>query len=147
MIFFNKKIVELGNGPVIVYTLFEFKKFGGILFHNFKTIEQDRYHDHAFSAIAFLLWGGYEEEQLIPYTDLEGRPAAIIKYNIVNQWLKPRWIPRKYMHRILKAQPNTWTVLFFGPWKATWREYFPILYTTKVYSWGRKVIKEYHGLV
>ena len=62
MIILKKKRVELGKGYIIQYTIFENKKFGGIWIYNWKTIEQNRFHTHAFSAYAFLLKGSYIEE-------------------------------------------------------------------------------------
>jgi len=130
MLLFSTKHVELGEGPVHVYTLFEIKWLGGILLHKFETEEQDRFHDHAFNAVAFTLSGSYEEEILTP--------KGIVK-RTVRHLFQPRWIPRDYCHRILKAQPNTWTILFFGPWRSYWHEYFHKTNTWFTYTWGRKV--------
>ncbi len=55
MIIFKKKRIELGEGHILQYTIFEHKKFGGIWIYNWKTIIQNRFHTHAFNAIAFLL--------------------------------------------------------------------------------------------
>ena len=62
MIWFKKKRIELGEGHIIQYTLFESKFFGGIWVYNWKTILQNRFHTHAFSSYAFLLNGAYTEE-------------------------------------------------------------------------------------
>jgi hypothetical protein len=140
---FNKKEVCLGKGPVHVYTIFEIKWLGGILFHKFETIEQNRYHNHAFHAVSFLLSGSYEEEVLSnpQYDSLNSKVIRTKIKRTVNQWLRPRWIPRDYCHRILKAEPNTWTLLFFGPWVKYWDEFF--LDNTRVtYTWGRKIINK-----
>lgn len=130
---FTKKRIELGEGHIVQYTLFEWKRFGGIWLYNWKTIKQNRFHTHAFPSYAFLLRGSYEEEVI--------KNGSIIR-KVVNQWMRPRKLPRNYCHRILKAEPNTWTVVFFGKWQDSWWEYFPDTSTWVKYGWHRKVIKK-----
>ena len=136
MIILKKKRVELGKGYIIQYTIFENKKFGGIWIYNWKTIEQNRFHTHAFSAYAFLLKGSYIEEVI--------KDGKIIKKE-VNQWMKPRYLPRNYCHRILEAKPKTWTIVFFSKWINHWWEYFNDSKTWVKYGWGRKIIKKING--
>ncbi len=136
MIIFKKKRVELGEGYIIQYTLFESKYFGGIWLYNWKTILQNRFHTHAFSSYAFLLRGSYTEEVII-----NGK----IETRVVNQWLKPRYLPQNYCHKILKAEPKTWTIVFFGKWMPYWWEYFQDTKTWVKYAWGRKVIEKKSG--
>lgn len=136
MIYFKKKRIELGEGHIIQYTLFENKKFGGIWIYNWKTIKQNRFHTHAFSAYAFLLKGSYTEEVI-------KNGKIIVKE--VNQWLKPRFLPKNYTHRILKAKPKTWTIVFFGKWIDHWWEYFDDSKTWVKYGWGRKKLKKIKG--
>lgn len=52
-IWFKKKRIELGEGHIIQYTLFENKLIGGVWLYYWKTIEQNRFHTHAFSSSAF----------------------------------------------------------------------------------------------
>lgn len=132
MTLFKKKKVALGEGHVIQYTFFEFKRFGGIWFYNWKTIDQMRFHTHAFNAYAILLSGGYSEE--IRHSD-----GSISKNDVENKF-KLRYIPREYCHRICESKKNTWTVVFFGSWAKTWKEYFPIRDEWVTYGWGRKVL-------
>lgn len=136
MIWFKKKRIELGEGHIIQYTLFEHKKFGGIWIYNWKTILQNRFHTHAFASYAFLLRGGYTEEVI--------DDGKIVKRE-VNQWMKPRHLPRNYTHRILEAKPKTWTVVFFGPWIDHWWEYFADTKTWVKYGWGRKKLEKIKG--
>jgi hypothetical protein len=136
MIFFKKKRVELGEGFIVQYTLFENKKFGGIWIYNWKTIMQNRFHTHAFSSYAFLLRGSYTEEVI---------ENGAIKLKVVNQLFKPRFLPKNYCHRILKAEPKTWTIVFFGKWIPFWWEYFNDTKTWIKYSWGRKVVEKRIG--
>lgn len=131
--FFKKKRVELGDGHIIAYVIFEHKYLFSIIIYNWKTIKQNRFHSHAFSAIAFLLSGKYEQEV---YTQ------GTIRNDTVNQWLKPRYLPKNYTHRIMKADPNTWTIIFTGPWIKYWYEYFDNTNTWVKYSWGRKIISK-----
>ena len=136
MIIFKKKRIELGKGHIIQYTIFESKKLGGIWIYNWKTILQNRFHTHAFSSYAFLLSGSYTEEVI-----KDGK----IETRTVNQWLKPRYLPKKYCHRILKADPNTWTIVFFSKWIPYWWEYFADSKTWIKYGWGRKKIDKLKG--
>lgn len=136
MIFFKKKRIELGDGHIIQYTIFESKYLGGIWLYNWKTIKQNRFHTHAFNSIAFLLSGNYLEEVIT-----DGK----IKTRLVNQWLKPRFLPKNYCHRILAASTNTWTIVFFGKWIPYWWEYFADTKTWVKYGWGRKVIEKKSG--
>lgn len=136
MILFKKKRIELGEGHIVQYTLFEHKRFGGIWIYNWKTILQNRFHTHAFSSYAFLLSGGYTEEVI---------EDGVIHVRMVNQKFRRRYLPKNYCHRILRAKPNTWTIVFFGKWTNHWWEYFRDTNTWVKYGWGRKVIEKIHG--
>lgn len=135
-ILFVKKRIELGDGHIIQYTLFENKHIGGVWLYNWKTILQNRFHTHAFNSRAFLLKGSYTEEVI---------ENGSIKTKVVNQWLKPRRLPVNYCHRIMKADPGTWTLVFFGKWIPHWWEYFHDTKMWVKYSWGRKVIDKIKG--
>jgi hypothetical protein len=136
MIFFKKKRIELGEGHIIQYTLFESKKLGGIWFYNWKTIDQNRFHTHAFNAIAITLSGSYTQEVI---------KDGVIKTEVVKRRFVPRFLPRNYCHRILEAEPNTWTMVMFGRWIPYWWEYFGDTKTWVKYNWGRKVVKKIKG--
>lgn len=136
MIFFKKKRVELGDGYIIQYTIFENKYFGGIWLYNWKTIGQNRFHTHAFNSIAITLNGSYEQEII--------KNGKITKELIKNRFI-PRYLPKNYCHRILKASPNTWTIVFFGKWTSYWWEYFQDTKTWVKYSWGRKIVEKQSG--
>ena|SRR6185436_9717047 len=136
MVFLKKKRVELGDGYIIAYSIFEHKKLFSIIIYNWKTIKQNRFHTHAFSALAFLLNGEYTEERIV-----NGK----IEENIIKDRFKPRFLQKNYTHRILKASPNTWTMVFVGPWIKYWYEYFQDSKKWVKYTWGRKVIGEFKG--
>ena len=133
---FKKKRIELGEGHITQHNIFENKKFGGIWIYNWQTIKQNRFHTHAFSSYAFLLRGSYTEEVI---------HNGKIEQRTVNQRFKPRYLPKNYTHRILKAEPHTWTIVFFGKWIPHWWEYFADTKTWVKYSWGRKVVEKVKG--
>lgn len=137
MILFKRKRIELGEGHIIQYTLFESKRFGGIWIYNWKTIDQNRFHTHAFNSVAFTLRGSYTQE-VITDTGIEVQE--------VKRWLRPRFLPRHYTHRILEAKPNTWTCVIFGRWSKFWYEYFDDTKTWVKYSWGRKKIEKFSNV-
>jgi hypothetical protein len=137
MIFFKKKRVELGEGHIIQYTIFENKYIGGIWLYNWKTIGQNRFHTHAFNSVAITLNGSYEQEII--------KNGKIIK-EVVSSRFTPRVLPKNYCHKILKASPNTWTIVFFGKWDKYWWEYFEDTDTWVKYTWGRKVVDKILGI-
>jgi hypothetical protein len=71
MKFFTKKRIELGKGHIVQYTIFESKRLGGIWIYNWKTIDRNRFHSHAFNSIAFTLRGSYFQE--VMHEDESGR--------------------------------------------------------------------------
>jgi hypothetical protein len=131
--FLKKKRVELGDGHIIAYTIFESKYLFSIIIYHWKTIKQNRFHSHAFPALAFLLSGSYDEEVVV---------AGKISRRTVSSILKPRFLPRNYTHRILQARPKTWTIVFTGRWIKHWYEYFDDSKQWVKYTWGRKVISK-----
>jgi hypothetical protein len=136
MIFFKKKRIELGEGHIEQYTIFESKRFGGIWLYNWQTIDQNRFHTHAFNSVALTLSGSYTQEII---------KDGVIKEEVVSKRFIPRYLPKNYCHRILEAKPNTWTLVFFGRWIPDWWEYFADTKTWVKYSWGRKVIEKVKG--
>jgi hypothetical protein len=123
--------VALGDGHLDRYTLFECKRLFSVYLHVFNTVAQDRFHSHAFSGVAVVLRGGYWEE----YRDGE---ATLLRWVGVG----PRYIPRAYCHRLLRSEPGSVSVLFAGPWAATWTEEKDGCVRTL--AWGRKEVnREY----
>ena len=122
------------NGYLHRYQLFEFKMFLSCYIHRFNTKQQDRFHTHAFHAVAVVLKGGYVEEELI-----ELRPGLYYK---VTKTIKPgiRFIARKYNHKICASKPNTISILLCGPWVNVWTETFTNY--TRFLIWGRDEIEE-----
>ena len=125
---FKKVRIALGRGFLDRFTILELKHFCCIYFHVFNTIEQDRFHTHAFHGLAIVLRGGYLEE----HKTSSGR--------VLQKWIGPgvRLIPRSYNHRLLESHPNTMSILFTGPWSKTWTEENEQFVRTL--TWGRKEI-------
>jgi len=127
-IFFQKKEVALGTGKVDQFIVFENKRLFSIIFYRWNTIDQVRFHTHAFTAFAFLLSGWYWETVKFNNIDMT---------NFVNVPLVPRFLPRNYCHAINNAKPNTLTMVITGPWQKHWYEYFPDTEKWVKYTWGR----------
>jgi hypothetical protein len=133
-ILFEKKEVALGTGSVTQYILFENKHLFSVIFYRWNTIDQVRFHTHAFASFAFLLKGFYWEK--IKFGDIE-------MDNLVNQPLWPRYIPKNYCHSVGHAKPGTLTMVLAGPWQKHWYEFFPDTETWVKYTWGRKKLGKY----
>lgn len=131
MKFFCKKRVELGEGHVTQYTVWEIKQLCSLIFYRWETIDQVRFHTHAFSSVAFLLCGWYAEKVKFGDTIMD---------NFVNVPLVPRLIPRNYCHSIGHSKPGTITMVITGPWEKHWWELFPDTGLWVKYTWGRKKI-------
>lgn len=104
----------LGDGVVRRYTLIEIRKLFSIYLHEIDTKCQDRFHTHAFNAIGWTYIGGYLEEEL-PHVNHPG-PGKIKKISGI------RFIPRLCNHKLLRALPNTHTLLITGPYHELWTE-------------------------
>ena len=133
MKWFCKSEVSLGKGSVTQYILFEHKKLFSIIFYRWNTIDQIRFHTHAFASFAFLLHGWYHEKVIFD---------GVTMSNFVNQPLWPRWLPRNYCHAIENARPGSITMVITGPWQDYWYEYFPDTDIWVKYGWGRKIISK-----
>ena len=133
-IVWKKKKVALGEGHVEQFIIFENKKLFSIILYKWFTIDQIRFHTHAFSAVAFLLKGWYWEKIRFGKTEMT---------NFVNVPLVPRFLPKNYCHAIQQARPGTRTLVITGPWQKHWFEYFPDTETWVKYHWGRKKVEKF----
>tara|TARA_E500000081_G_scaffold154575_1_gene191916 strand:- start:637 stop:1098 length:462 start_codon:yes stop_codon:yes gene_type:complete len=131
---FTTKEVALGEGSVTQFTLFECKELFSIIFYKWNTIDQVRFHTHAFPAYAFLLRGFYHEKVLTEDGEVVDK--------VVNQLFKPRFLARNYCHSIGYAKPSTMTMVLVGRWSKQWKEYFPDTNTWITYEWGRKKVSK-----
>ena len=118
---------SLGIGNIKRFTLIEIKYIGGIIINKFNTIDQDRFHSHAFGAFSLMIKGWYFEEVI--------RDNKVYKDLITTS----RFIPKNYIHKIKGSSKDAISITFEGPWGNTWSEFFDDG-RVKVYSWGRKVI-------
>lgn len=135
--FFEKSKVTLGTGSVTQYIIFENKHLLSLIFYKWHTIDQVRFHTHAFPAVAFLLCGWYWEKVIFNGFEMT---------NFVCQPLWPRILPRNYCHAIQNAKPGTMTMVIAGPWQKNWFEYFPDTQTWVKYGWGREKLGKYKDL-
>jgi hypothetical protein len=136
MILFRKHRIALGQGYLDRYTIFECKRLFSIYFHSFHTIAQDRFHSHAFHAVAIVLMGGYWEELIIG----DGEPF-FERISLVRRISRGiRFIPRSCNHRILLSSPRTYSIVLAGPWAKTWTE--TKNGSTRTLGWGRKILSE-----
>jgi len=136
-IIWEKKEVALGEGSVFQRIVFENKHLFSIIFYRWYTIDQIRFHTHAFASFAFLLSGWYWEKVLFNNIEMT---------NFVNQPLWPRFLPRNYCHAIENAKPGTLTLVITGPWQKNWYEYFPDTKKWVKYEWGRKKVGSFDSL-
>ena len=127
------KRVELGEGYVEEFTLFEHKRLFSIILYRWHTIDQVRFHTHAFASVAILLAGWYWEKI---------RYGKHVMTNFVNVPFLPRYLPTNYCHAIENAKPGTLTINFRGPWQRTWWEYFPNTDQWVEYTWGRDKLRK-----
>ena len=122
--------VAKDGGPdssVTGYWLIEAKAAISALILEFDGRSRDAFHNHAFSALSWVLKGGLTE------TMLDGevrrhRPS-----------LKPIWTPREVFHRVDSDEGKTWVVSFRGPWVNRWKEWWPKEQKFVNLSSGRKI--------
>jgi len=118
--------VALGRGRIDRFTLFEFKPLGGVIFNVFNSVEQDRFHTHAFNAISVMISGSYNEEIRKDYGYEQRKRHRDICY-----------LPRTLEHRIMDSTPNAISVTLCGPWEGTWTE-TSLSGRIRKLTWGRK---------
>lgn len=127
------------GGPdsnVTGYWLIEWKPVFSIVLLRFDKGSREAYHNHAFNAVSWVLKGRLREHILV-------QSGAISSVDIC--WIPPDILPiytsRERMHRVYGEADTTWVLSFRGPWKNTWKEYFPKLNKFVTLSDGRKEIK------
>jgi len=121
--------VRLGQGRIDRFTLFEFKPIGGIILNVFNSIEQDRFHTHAFNAWSVMLRGSYAEEIR--------RQDAVVETRLRTRDVM--YLPRHLEHRIMKSTKNAVSVTICGPWRDTWTE-TSVSGRTRRFMWGRRQV-------
>lgn len=129
------KILHWGKdgGPesrVWGFWLFESKRFGSIAFLNFKEGSREVFHNHAFNAKSWMLYGKCKEEMF------DG------SINYLTPSVKPLTHSRECFHRVFGEAKNSWFITFRGPWLDKWNEWFPSENKTITLTHGRKIINE-----
>ena len=111
-----RKVFSLGTGKVTRYTLIEIRCLFSVYIHRIETLEQDRFHTHAFNALVFILNGGYIDEIKDGIGPDKPTKKKFFKIGDV------RWIPRELNHKLLEAVPGTTSMLLTGPYSTIWNE-------------------------
>lgn len=110
------------------YFLIEWKKLFSVVLLRFDNGSREAYHEHAFDAVSWLLWGRLVEDML------GGR---------VN-WYWPSLLPivtkRDTFHKV-SSFGTTWALSFRGPWSKTWREWLPKEQRFVTLTNGRKEVR------
>ena len=110
----------------------EMKGLFSIALLKFEDGSRDAYHDHAFSAISWILKGRLEESR---------RSGENVKESVFTPSIVPIITTRDNMHKVV-SRGRTWALTFRGPWKDTWGEYLPSLKKYRTLTHGRKVVGE-----
>ncbi len=121
--------IAIGQGHVDRLVILEIKYLFCLYFNIWNTIDQERYHNHAFNSISIMLRGWYYE------TELNVRWPRFIKA------ISVRFIPRSYTHRVGRSSKNAISITIGGPWSRTWTEISVLNWTVRTLTWGRKVIE------
>lgn len=130
---FQKIIIKRGKGQVVQYIFFEIKPLASFyLFHwdSSEEIDQDRFHSHAFNSICLRIAGSYTED--------------VLNGNKVTTAINPfiRFLPRNHIHRIVKAEPSSYSLVLTGPWNKDWWEFDLATNLWVKYGFGRRALKE-----
>ena len=92
------------------YFLIEWKRIFSIALLRFGNGSRDAYHDHAFDAVSWLLFGRLLEQHL------DGR---VVEYTAGPAPIVTR---RSTFHRVFSIG-TSWVLSFRGPWSKTWHEF------------------------
>lgn len=127
--------IQLGAGYLDRFVVFELKWLGGLYINFWEVEKQDRFHQHAFAAISFILKGSYTEVQF-PKLEMQTFTAPAI-----------RFIPRTNNHLLLNSK-GVMTVLITGPWDRCWTETkldsCGCCWERRVLGWGKENVTGWH---
>jgi hypothetical protein len=98
------------NSGVTGFWVIEWKPVFSLVFLKFNKGTREAYHNHAFSAITFWLWGEAIEHHL-DGTIKKWYPSFL-----------PKYTPKDCFHKI-EAVKDTYAFSIRGPWDKTWQEY------------------------
>jgi hypothetical protein len=124
---FFKKFDGGPESGVTGYMLLEWKILCSIGLLHFKEGSREAFHNHAFNAITWWLFGKVTEEQT---------SGALKDYG---PSLVPKITKRACFHKVI-AHRDTWAITFRGPWADTWKELRKQKEVTLTH--GRKIVSE-----
>lgn len=102
------------------YWLIEAKSLFSIALLCFEDGSRDKYHEHAFNSVSWLLKGELHESGLLGYDTYSQQMftwGAVFKPSL---W--PIFTKRQDMHKVTSIG-RSWVLTFRGPWKNVWREW------------------------
>lgn len=120
------------GGPeskVTGYWLVEIKALFSIVLLKFERGSREMYHNHAFSALSWVLRGELKEEVL------ESNIPKYLSFSFL-----PIYTSRLRFHLVTGMADSTWVLSIRGPWNKNWREYNPKTGTFTTLTNGRKII-------
>lgn len=126
--FFFKKFDGGKGSGVTGRFLVEFKPLFSIGLLHFKNGSRPSYHNHAFNALSWFIWGHVTEEHR-DGTAKEFAPSLL-----------PKFTPRSCFHRVV-SHGDTWCLTLRGPWASTWQEYRPKTNELVTLTHGRKEVE------
>jgi hypothetical protein len=114
------------------YWLLEIKWLFSIVLLRFSKGTRENFHNHAFNAISWVLFGTLLEERKLPYD--------IFSYKYLLSSLMPIITTKNNLHRGYGVSDNTRVLSFRGPWNLTWKEWVPKFNTYVFLTNGRKIV-------
>lgn len=126
--FFFKKYDGGQDSGVTGYFLIEWKVLFSVGLLHFKDGSRESFHNHAFNALSWFIWGCVTEE----HSDGTAREFA--------PSLLPKFTPRSCFHRVV-SHGDTWCLTLRGPWASTWQEYRSKTNELVTLTHGRKEVE------
>jgi hypothetical protein len=122
------------GGPesnVTGYWLFECKSVFSIVLLRFDKGSREKYHNHAFHAVSWILSGSLKEKVLHKYhAHIEKLYPSIL----------PIFTSRNRLHKVFGVAEKTWVLSFRGPWTTYWKEYSTETGKFTTLTNGRKIV-------
>lgn len=128
MLFFEKRKDGGPESNVTGFWLIEIKWLFSIVLLRFTNGTREAFHNHAFHAISWVLFGKLIETRLF------GEKACFSEFT---PSLKPIITTRDNLHKVTSVG-TTWAITFRGPWTPTWNERIGDSFITLTN--GRKVV-------
>lgn len=120
------------KSPVDVYFLIENKKLFSIALLRFDEGSRENFHNHAFKAWTWFLFGDLIEEKYEPPHNY---------FTIYKRSLFPKVTEKDNLHKV-HAQKTSWCFTIRGPWLDKWQEYNEKDDKTITLTHGRKIVNE-----